>query len=350
VTKIAGIPEDLQSLARALQDVAPEIEKTSNTLSTVSLPEMPPNVAGVVMGTLGSVGQKLNSAAVTVREQGLDVGRRAVWLRIAGEGGRLMTVYPPTLGDPWESPQMPDFGPGPELPGGPQLPDFGPGPDLPDQPGLPDYGPRPGIPGMPGFPDVPGMPGLPDYGPLPGDGLPGVGLPGLPGFPGLPGHGGDDEPDFGPLPIPTLPDFNRPFPGIAQSNDGEGDGGGSGSGEGDGDGDGKGADEPIFIPIPVGRWPDADETVRQGEEEGNTAEGEVDREGARDRRRGRFGPEDREPGKDIDEWPPAVIKPDKDGVTLRPTDPHDNRGMGAYIGNKLRGIPDGSRVRIGHEP
>src|SRR5262245_42696766 len=38
-------------------------------LERLSLPEMPPNVAGVVMGTLGSVGQKLNSAAVTVREQ-----------------------------------------------------------------------------------------------------------------------------------------------------------------------------------------------------------------------------------------------------------------------------------------
>jgi hypothetical protein len=329
MTKISGIPEELRALAQALADVAPDLQKTASRLSSVSLPEMPPAVAGVVSDTLGDVGSRLRSAAMTVEREGLAVGKRATWLAIAGQGGRLMDVYPPRPRFPWDEPQLPDFGPvrGPE---GPDLPDYGPIPGFPEEPEgfpLPDFGDGPR-----GFP----IPELPD-GPLPFP-LPGIGGGPIP-FPGP--HPGDDGPGHG-LPGP----FGLPFPNIVSSDDGgEGEGG---QAEGGGSEGGDGEDEPLFIPIPVGRWPTADETVEQGEAEGNEADGTVDREGAADRRRGRYGPEDRVPGKDIDEWPPAVIDTGKPGYTLHPAEPSDNRGMGAYIGNKLRGVPDGTHVRIGH--
>jgi hypothetical protein len=246
MTKIAGVPEELQGLSRALYDVAPEIDSTSRTLSGVSLPEMPPGVAGTVTATLGSVGQKLNNAATTVQQQGLDVGRRATWLRIAGEGGRLMTVFPPRTVWPWEEPQLPDFGPRPGFPGEPELPDFGPGPELPGLPGWPDYGPGPGLPGVPE---------LPDFGPVP--------------LPGLPGRGGDDgEPDFGPIPVPRLPDFDQPFPGIMRSDDGKNDGQGEGEGEGDGDGEGNNLPEGYPPPDDITTNPDDREHILDGDDAG----------------------------------------------------------------------------------
>jgi hypothetical protein len=34
------------------------------------------------------------------------------------------------------------------------------------------------------------------------------------------------------------------------------------------------------------------------------------------------------------------------GSSVRPVSPSDNRGAGAYLGNKLRNYPDGTRVRL----
>ena len=92
MTKIAGIPEELQALSRALDDVAPEIERTSRTLSSVSLPEMPPSVAGAVSDTLGSVGQKLNEAATT----GARTPRKPATFAFAQPGRSTTSGAPPS--------------------------------------------------------------------------------------------------------------------------------------------------------------------------------------------------------------------------------------------------------------
>ncbi|WP_165373848.1 NucA/NucB deoxyribonuclease domain-containing protein [Sorangium cellulosum] len=54
----------------------------------------------------------------------------------------------------------------------------------------------------------------------------------------------------------------------------------------------------------------------------------------------------RVPGKQLDEYPPAMFREGGSGASVRPVSPADNMGAGACIGNQCRGIPDGTRIRI----
>lgn len=72
----------------------------------------------------------------------------------------------------------------------------------------------------------------------------------------------------------------------------------------------------------------------------------IDRPGAAGRRKEEQRGHPKVPGRDNDEWPPAIAKEGGRGATVRPIDPSDNRGAGATIGNKLRPYPDGTRVRV----
>ena len=52
------------------------------------------------------------------------------------------------------------------------------------------------------------------------------------------------------------------------------------------------------------------------------------------------------PGKDRDEYPPAMSKEGGEGSSVRRMEPSDNRGSGASISRKLRGYPNGTTFRI----
>jgi filamentous hemagglutinin len=54
----------------------------------------------------------------------------------------------------------------------------------------------------------------------------------------------------------------------------------------------------------------------------------------------------RVPGKDLDEYPPAMFEEGGAGASIRPVSPADNRGAGACIGNQCRKLPPGTKVRI----
>ncbi|HEV7238563.1 MAG TPA: RHS repeat-associated core domain-containing protein [Thermoanaerobaculia bacterium] len=56
------------------------------------------------------------------------------------------------------------------------------------------------------------------------------------------------------------------------------------------------------------------------------------------------------PGKDRDEYPPAMFKEGGQGSSVRPINPKANRGCGAAIGNQCRGLPDGTKVEIVPKP
>jgi hypothetical protein len=52
------------------------------------------------------------------------------------------------------------------------------------------------------------------------------------------------------------------------------------------------------------------------------------------------------PGKDRDEYPPAMFKEGGKGASVRHIDPKDNRGAGSCIGAQCRKLKDGDKVRI----
>jgi filamentous hemagglutinin len=72
----------------------------------------------------------------------------------------------------------------------------------------------------------------------------------------------------------------------------------------------------------------------------------IDRAGAPARRGESLAGRNKVPGKDLDEYPPAMFKEGGKGASVRPVTPRDNRGAGACIGNQCRDLPDGARVKI----
>lgn len=72
----------------------------------------------------------------------------------------------------------------------------------------------------------------------------------------------------------------------------------------------------------------------------------IDRSGAKMRRMDSIGGLDKVPGKDLDEYPPAMFKEGSKGASVKPVSQSDNRGAGAYLGNKLRNYPDGTKIRL----
>ncbi|MBO6102755.1 MAG: hypothetical protein J6P03_05825, partial [Opitutales bacterium] len=71
----------------------------------------------------------------------------------------------------------------------------------------------------------------------------------------------------------------------------------------------------------------------------------VDRQGAAQRRKQNIADKKKEPKKDRDEAPPAVFK-ESTKASVRNIPAGDNRSAGAQLGNQLRKIPDGEKVKI----
>ena len=78
---------------------------------------------------------------------------------------------------------------------------------------------------------------------------------------------------------------------------------------------------------------------------GKSNEGKVDRKGSAERRAENMKGTKTVKGKDRDEAPPAVIKTGEK-ASVRTISPSDNRGAGASIGQQLKGVPDGAKVKI----
>lgn len=72
----------------------------------------------------------------------------------------------------------------------------------------------------------------------------------------------------------------------------------------------------------------------------------IDRPGATARRRANIGSYPREPGKQPDEYPPAMFAEGGPGSSIRNIDAADNMGAGASMGNQLRGAPEGCKATI----
>jgi hypothetical protein len=57
-----------------------------------------------------------------------------------------------------------------------------------------------------------------------------------------------------------------------------------------------------------------------------------------------------QPGTDRDEYPPAVTKQGGVGASVRNIPSSDNRGAGASVGQQIRDVPNGGKIRIIPKP
>ncbi|MFV2110650.1 hypothetical protein, partial [Micromonospora sp. LOL_015] len=72
----------------------------------------------------------------------------------------------------------------------------------------------------------------------------------------------------------------------------------------------------------------------------------INRPGAKANRAASLAGHPKVPGKQLDEYPPAMFQEGGAGASVRPIDGGDNGGAGARIGNRLRRYPDGTPVKI----
>jgi hypothetical protein len=94
------------------------------------------------------------------------------------------------------------------------------------------------------------------------------------------------------------------------------------------------------------RYPESAKHIEDAQAAGQPSTLTVDRSGATQRRAESLRGFDRVSGLDRDEYPPAVFSEGGEGASVRAISPSDNRGAGASIGNQLRGIPNGTRVKL----
>ena len=105
--------------------------------------------------------------------------------------------------------------------------------------------------------------------------------------------------------------------------------------------------EPVRdVVVPSDKYPEAVGHIQDAQDKGQPAIVTIDRAGAKGRRADAMKGQAVVPGKDRDEYPPAMFGEGGKGASVRPISPPDNRGAGACIGAQCSDLPDGSRVKI----
>jgi len=100
------------------------------------------------------------------------------------------------------------------------------------------------------------------------------------------------------------------------------------------------------VKLPSSKYPESAAHARDAQAAGHPDVLTIDRPGAPGNRGASLKGIDKVPGKQLDEYPPAMFKEGGAGASVRPVTPSDNMGAGACIGNQCRGLPDGATVRI----
>jgi RHS repeat-associated protein len=115
------------------------------------------------------------------------------------------------------------------------------------------------------------------------------------------------------------------------------------SGTGTGGAAGRGIKE---IKVSSAAHPQTAAHMRDAQAAGHPSVLTIDRAGAPANRSASLSGYDKVPGRQLDEYPPAMFREGGAGASVRPISPADNMGAGASIGNQCRGLACGTQVRI----
>ena len=100
------------------------------------------------------------------------------------------------------------------------------------------------------------------------------------------------------------------------------------------------------VKINSSKYPETANHIRDAQAKGYPAKLTVDRAGAKANRAESLKGYEKIPGKQLDEYPPAMFKEGGKGADVRAVSPSDNMGAGASMGNQLRNVKDGTVVEI----
>ncbi len=100
------------------------------------------------------------------------------------------------------------------------------------------------------------------------------------------------------------------------------------------------------VQIDKAKYPQAAQHIEDAQAAGQPSVLTVDRSGAATNRAVSLKGHKKVQGQQLDEYPPAMMKEGGEGASVRPIDPSDNMGAGASMGNQLRKVKDGEKVKI----
>ena len=102
----------------------------------------------------------------------------------------------------------------------------------------------------------------------------------------------------------------------------------------------------VEVNIPKNIYPETAQHIDDAIKAGQPSKLTIAREGAKANRRASLKGIKTIPGKDRDEFPPAMFKEGGKGADVRHISPSDNRGAGASMSHQLKGYPDGTKVKF----
>lgn len=102
----------------------------------------------------------------------------------------------------------------------------------------------------------------------------------------------------------------------------------------------------LSISIPVNKYPETAQHVKDAILKGESSICTIDRNGAESRRYDSLKGIPTKEGYDRDEYPPAMCVEGGEGADIRYITPSDNRGAGSWMGHQLSEYPDGTKIEF----
>ncbi|WP_297425744.1 NucA/NucB deoxyribonuclease domain-containing protein [Clostridium sp.] len=101
----------------------------------------------------------------------------------------------------------------------------------------------------------------------------------------------------------------------------------------------------VEVEISRSKYPESAKHIEDAIANGQPDVLTINRSGSKLNRKASLKGIDKVPGKDLDEYPPAMFEEGGDGASVRPINPSDNRGSGSTAGHQLRPYPNGTKVK-----
>ena len=102
----------------------------------------------------------------------------------------------------------------------------------------------------------------------------------------------------------------------------------------------------VTIQVSKRKYPQSAQHIQDARASGQTSILTIDRTSAKTNRSQSLKGIDKVPGKDLDEYPPAMFSEGGAGASVRAIEQSDNRGSGSSMGHQLRPFDNGTKVYI----
>ena len=106
-----------------------------------------------------------------------------------------------------------------------------------------------------------------------------------------------------------------------------------------------GTDIIVEVNLSKSKYPESAKHIEDAIANGHPEILTIDRTSAKNNRRASLNGIDKIPGKDLDEYPPAMSREGGKGASVRGINSSDNRGSGSSVGHQLREYPNGTKYR-----